>query len=138
MSYKIDKYPLVFKIMSLVAIIFGLVTIKAGGMVLFTQGEAHQAAGDYVPFVLWFNFVAGFAYLAAGVGLWLQRSWAALSAIVIAVFTVLVFIVLGVHIYSGGAYEMRTVAAMSMRSIIWMGIALVTYMAGRSHTGHTG
>jgi peptidoglycan/LPS O-acetylase OafA/YrhL len=137
MSYKIDKYPLVFKIMSLVAIIFGLVTIKSGGMVLFTQGEAHQAAGDYVPFVLWFNFLAGFAYLAAGIGLWMQRSWAALSAIVIAVFTVLVFIALGVYIYSAGAYEMRTVAAMSMRSIIWMGIALITYMISRPRSGPT-
>ena len=138
MSCKIDKHPVVFKIMSLIALIFGLVTIKSGGMVLFTEGEAHQAAGDYVPFVLWFNFLAGFAYLAVGIGLWMQRSWAALSAIVIAVFTLLVFIALGAHIYVGGSYEMRTVGAMSMRSIIWMGIALVAYMNGRPHTGHTG
>jgi len=138
MPYKIDKYPLVFKLMSSITIIFGLVTIKVGGMVLFAEGGAHQAAGDYVPFVLWFNFLAGFAYVTAGIGLWLQRSWAVLLAMLIAVFTLLVFIALGVHIYAGGAYEMRTIAAMSMRSIVWMGIALVTYMIGRSHTGHTG
>ena len=137
MPYKIDKHPLAFKIMSLIALIFGLLTIKSGGMVLFTQGEAHQAAGDYVPFVLWFNFMAGFAYLAAGIGLWLQRSWAALSAMLIAVFTVLVFIALGVHIYAGGAYEMRTIGAMSMRSIIWMGIALITYLIGRHRSETT-
>jgi hypothetical protein len=137
MSYKIDKYPLVFKLMSSIAIIFGLVTIKAGGMVLFAEGEAHQAAGDYVSFVLWFNFLAGFAYVTAGIGLWLQRSWAALLAMLIAVFTFLIFIALGVHIYSGGAYEMRTVAAMSMRSIIWMGIALITYIISRPRSGPT-
>ena len=131
MPYKIDKHPLTFKIMSLIAIIFGLVTIKSGGMVLFTAGEAHQAAGEYVPFVLWFNFLAGFAYITAGIGLWLQRSWAVLFAMVIAVFTLLVFSALGVHIYAGGAYEMRTIGAMSMRSIIWMGIASITYMIGR-------
>ena len=134
MSYKIDKHPVAFKLMSLIAIVFGLVTIKAGGMVLFTEGEAYQAAGDYVPFVLWFNFLAGFAYITAGIGLWLQRSWTALLAMLIAVFTVLVFIALGVHIYAGGAYEMRTVGAMSMRSIIWMGIALITYLIRRHHS----
>ena len=129
-----DRLPVVFKMMSLVAIVFGLVTIKAGGMVLFVQGEAHQTAGNYVPFVLWFNFLAGFAYITAGIGLWLQRSWAALFAMVIAVFTLLVFIALGAHIYSGGAYEMRTIGAMSMRSIIWMGIASIAYMIGRHGT----
>lgn len=138
MSYQIDKYPVVFKIMSLIAIIFGLVTIKVGGMVLFTGGEAHQAAGDYVPFVLWFNFIAGFAYITAGIGLWLQRGWAALLTMLIAVFTVSVFIVLWVHIYAGGAYEMRTIGAMSMRSVIWMSIALITYMIGRPHAGRAG
>ena len=137
MPHKIDRLPVVFKMMSLVAIVFGLVTIKAGGMVLFTEGEAHQAAGNYVPFVLWFNFLAGFAYITAGIGLWLQHSWAALFAMVIAVFTLLVFIALGVHIYFGGAYEMRTIGAMSMRSIIWMGIASIAYIIGRHHFGST-
>ncbi len=137
MPYKIGRLPVVFKMMSLVAIVFGLVTIKAGGMVLFTVGEAHQAAGNYVPFVLWFNFLAGFAYITVGIGLWLQRSWAALLALLIALFTLLVFIGLGGHIYAGGTYEMRTIGAMSMRSIIWMGIALITYLIGRNHSGST-
>ncbi len=134
MPYKIDRLSIVFKMMSLVAIVFGLVTIKAGGMVLFTQGEAHQAAGNYVPFVLWFNFLTGFAYITVGIGLWLQRSWAALFSLVIAILILLVFIALGVHIYAGGAYEMRTIGAMSMRSIIWMGIALITFIIGRHHS----
>ena len=134
MSRKINKHPAVFRVMSLIAILFGLVTIKSGGMVLFTEGEAHQAAGNYVPFVLWFNFIAGFAYVAAGIGLWLQRRWAVLLAMVIAVFTLLVLIAFGVHIYSGGSYEMRTVAAMSLRSIVWMVIALLAYTIGRYHS----
>lgn len=106
-------------------------------MVLFTEGEAHLAAGNYVPFVLWFNFIAGFTYLAAGIGLWSQRSWAALLALLIALFTLLVFIGLGGHIYAEGTYEMRTIGAMSMRSIIWIGIALIAYMIGRHHSGST-
>ena len=48
-----------------IAIVFGIMTIKSGGAVLFTDGEARLAAGDYVSFVLWFNFLAGFLYVVA-------------------------------------------------------------------------
>ena len=137
MSHTINKHPVVFKLMSVVAILFGLLTIKSGGMVLFTQGEAHQAAGNYVPFVLWFNFIAGFAYLAAGIGLWMQRSWAAQLAAAIALFTVLVFIAFGLHIFLDGAYEVRTIGAMSLRSTVWIVITLVTYNIGRNYSAET-
>lgn len=137
MSDKIDKYPTVFRVMAVLAILFGILTIKSGGMVLFTDGDAHQAAGNYVPFVLWFNFIAGFAYITAGIGLWLQRRWAAWLAAIIAVLTMLVFLALGVHIYSGAASEVRTVAAMSMRLVIWTSIALITFGIIRQHAKST-
>jgi len=61
---------------SLLAVGFGLLTLREGGAVLFVDGAARQAAGHYVPFVLWFNSLAGFAYIVAGVGLWMRRRWA--------------------------------------------------------------
>ena len=61
------------RLLSLLAIGFGLLTLREGGAVLFVDGAARLAAGHYVPFVLWFNFLAGFAYVVAGVGLWLRR-----------------------------------------------------------------
>ena len=64
------------RVISLIAIGFGLLTLQEGGAVLFVDGAARQAAGHYVPFVLWFNFLAGFAYIVAGVGLWMRRRWA--------------------------------------------------------------
>ena len=41
----------------------------------------------------------------------------------IATATLLVFAAFGVHVMTGGAYEMRTVAAMTLRSVLWLGIA---------------
>lgn len=108
---------------SLVAVLFGLMTIKEGGAVLFGDEAARAAAGNYVHFVLWFNFVSGFAYVFAGIGLWLQQRWAIWLAIAIAAAIVLVFAAFGVHVYSGGAYEQRTAIAMSLRTLIWAVIA---------------
>ena len=112
---------------SLVAVGFGLLTIKEGGMVLFGDAAARSAAGNYVPFVLWFNFVAGFAYVIAGAGLWMQQRWAAWLAVAIAAATALTFAAFGAHVYSGGAYEQRTVIAMSLRTLTWVAIAAIAW-----------
>jgi len=116
---------------SLVAVGFGLLTIKEGGTVLFGDEAARTAAGNYVPFVLWFNFVSGFAYVIAGVGLWLQQRWAVWLTIAITAAIVLTFAAFGAHVYSGGAYEQRTVIAMSLRTLIWAVIATIAAQALR-------
>ena len=108
---------------ALVAIGFGLLTIKEGGMTLSGDKEALAAAGNYVPFVLWFNFTAGFAYVIAGVGLWLRQRWAVWLAIGIAGATALAFAAFGLQVASGAAYERRTVIAMTLRLLVWTAIA---------------
>ncbi|HEY0885726.1 MAG TPA: hypothetical protein VGE20_10615 [Ramlibacter sp.] len=112
---------------AIVAVPFGLLTIASGGNALFGGAAAREAAGAYVPFVLWFNFLAGFAYVAAGAGLWLRCRWAAVLALAIAGATLLVFSAFGVHVLNGGAYEVRTVGAMTLRSLVWTAIAWLAW-----------
>ena len=111
---------------AILAALFGLLTLKSGGEVLFVDGEGRAAAGSYVPYVVWFNFLAGFAYLAGAFGLAFWRPWVAPLAVAIAALTALVFAVFGVHVLTGGPYEPRTVGAMSLRCIVWIGIAVAT------------
>lgn len=106
------------------ALIFGILTIVSGGRVLFGGPGAQAAAGNAVPFVLWFNFLSGFAYVAAAVGILLLKPWARYLAIALAITIVAVFALFGWHVLSGGAFEMRTVGAMTLRSAVWIGIAL--------------
>jgi len=126
-----NKRPFWLWLVAIIAVGFGLLTIKSGGAVLFIDGEARLAAGDYVGFVLWFNFLAGFAYIAAGLGLWFRKSWATGLAVAIALATLLVFAAFGIHVLMGGNYEVRTVVAMSLRSTVWIIIAVVSYLLGR-------
>lgn len=118
---------LALRAMAVLAVAFGLLTLQQGGSVLFGGAAARAAAGAYVPFVLWFNFCAGFAYVLAGVGLALRRRWAAPLAALIALATALAFVALGVHIARGGAYEMRTVAAMALRTTVWAVLAWLAF-----------
>ena len=114
-------------IIAVIAIVFGLLTIRSGGSVLFVDGIARENAGNYVPFVLWFNFFAGFAYLVAGAGLFMKKNWAAWMSICLVVSTIVVFAFLGLHILDEGIYEVRTVAAMSLRTVVWALIAMFAY-----------
>ena len=121
------------KIIALIAIAFGLLTLKAGGEVLFIDGAGRAAAGNYVPFVLWSNFLLGFLYIIAGIGIWLQKRWATLLAIFILITTLLVFAAFGWHINHGGLFETRTVKAMILRSGVWAFISIATYIRLLKH-----
>lgn len=112
---------------AIIAILFGLVTLKSGGSVLFIDGPDRAAAGDYIPFIVWFNFLSGFAYIIAGIGLILQKTWAARLAILILLSALIAFAIFGVMIIQGVAFETRTVAAMTLRSVLWAIISFVAY-----------
>ena len=127
MSNSTPQRGFLIRAISLVAIGFGLLTIKEGGMTLSGDEAAVSAAGNYVPFVLWFNFVAGFAYVIAGAGLWMRQRWALWLTVAIAAATVLVFAAFGAHVFSGGLYEKRTVIAMSLRTLVWITIATIAW-----------
>lgn len=103
------------------AIAFGLVTMISGGMALFGAADM----GAVVPFVLWFNFLAGFAYVAGGILLWRGHRLMLPVAMTIFLATAAVFVLFGWRIISGDAYEMRTIAAMTLRTAFWAGMAWV-------------
>jgi len=113
----------------ILAVVFGAVTVFEGGRMLFGRPEIRASAGNIVPFVLWFNFIAAFAYLMAGLGLLLWKRWAAQLSAGIAVATLAVFAAFGVHVALGGAFEARTVGAMLLRSTVWIAIAVSTCRA---------
>lgn len=118
---------LVIRIVAVLAVILGVATLRQGGAVLLGEPDAVRSAGRYVPFVVWFNVLAAFAYLAAGIGLWFRRRWAAGLALAIAIATLAAFGAFGIHVARGGGYELRTVFALSVRMIVWFAIALLAY-----------
>ncbi len=119
------------KVIGIVAVIFGLLTIFSGGTALFGGPEARAAAGDAVPFVLWFNFFAGFAYVLAGLAILIRHSIAYPLSIAIFGATLLVFCAFLVHILMGGAYELRTLIAMMFRTAVWLAIIITVRPVGQ-------
>ncbi|WP_114970471.1 hypothetical protein [Rhodoferax ferrireducens] len=121
----------ILKVLAVVAIAFGALTVFSGGRALFGDVAARASVGNAVGFVLWFNFFAGFVYMVTGAGLWQGRHWASRAASLLALATAVVAGAFGLHIMGGGAYEMRTVAALGLRFVFWVVVAVVALRALR-------
>jgi hypothetical protein len=115
--------------MAIAAMVFGVMTVFTGGRALFGSLETRSDFGNAVPFVLWFNFLAGFVYIVAGAGLMLCRRWAVYTSLFIAVSTILVFVAFGVHVIGGGAFERRTIGALTIRSLFWIAVTILSIRA---------
>lgn len=115
-------------VVAILAIAFGLLTIVSGGRALFGGVDM----GAVVPFVLWFNFLAGFAYVAAGLSLWYQTGWATVLSIAIVLATAVVFATFLWLVWTGIPYESRTAGAMGLRLVVWVMISIVAARSGRT------
>lgn len=120
------------KVLAAVAMVFGALTVFSGGQGLFGPADTRAALGHTVGFVLWFNFLAGFAYVLTGWGLWQRARWSPPAAAVLAVSTSLVAVAFGLHVVGGAAFEMRTVGALALRLGFWVLVAWVAVASIRA------
>lgn len=125
------KSAVVLRIIYLSACFFGAASIVSGGSVLFSGGHFRENVGNYVPFVVWSNFLLGFAYVITGAGLLRRKQWAVWSSLFILTATLAVFGGLIVYIINGGAHEFRTLYAMIFRVLVWGVITIATYSVRR-------
>ncbi len=120
------------RVLGLFAVAFGLLTIFSGGTALFGGEAARSAVGNAVPFVLWFNFIAGFAYVVAGLAILGEHSAARPLAMALFAGTAAVFVAFLVHVMAGGAYEIRTMVALILRAVVWLGISMALRAPSRT------
>lgn len=69
------------RLLSGVALAFGAVTVFSGGRALFGDVRERASVDNAVDFVLWFNFIAGFFYMLAGVALFSRWRWGVVLAL---------------------------------------------------------
>jgi hypothetical protein len=122
-----NPYATTFRLrraLAILAIVFGAMTIASGGAILFGPDAVQARAGNVIPYVLWFNFGAGFAYVAAGFGILTNRAWAFALSLAIAVSTLAAAGVFAIAVLLGAAFEVRTIGALALRFSIWAGISV--------------
>ena len=105
------------RVASILAILIGLLSIREGGAVLL---------GETVPdfpvltWLVWYNVALGFVSVAAGIGMWIKRSWSVTLALNILAFHAVVFAGLVALYQSGQTVANRSIFAMMFRTFTWI------------------
>lgn len=101
---------------AVVAIVFGIATVFAGGRVL------RGADPGYTVFrpLLFYNTVMGVAYLAAGISLWRSANAGRYAAGAIFLLNLFVLGAIALVYRSGGAVAVDSLRAMTLRTTVWL------------------
>ena len=103
------------KVLSLIAVIFGLVTVFVGTRVLTGSDPGYEV---FLPLLL-YNTVMGVAYFAAGITMWVNLNRSRYAAGAIFAFNIFVLGLIG-YLYAEGAFiAVESVRAMTFRTIVW-------------------
>jgi len=83
--------------------------------VLFDWFGIREKEGNYVPGIVWANFVCGILYLVAAYGIFKNQTWSRFPLTISVIILIIAYIGLFIHINNGGLYETKTVGAMAFR-----------------------
>jgi len=121
------------RLMAVIAIAFGGLTIFAGGRVLLGGVDP-----GYVVFrpLLAFNTAMGVGYAIAGVALWRDRHWSVRAAGTIAALNLAALGTIVVLYSSGGGVAVDSLRAMTFRSAVWLALLVGAWLT-RSFNGDT-
>ena len=121
------KNKIVRYVVAIVLIAFASVTVFMSSSVIFDWFGIREKEGDYVPFIVWTNFIAGFLYLISAYGFLKAKKWTFWVLIGTAIFLVTALIILGLYIDAGGIFELKTVGAMGFRITLTFVFSLIAY-----------
>ena len=120
------KYT-ILKITAIALLLFALLTLFLSSSVIFNLFGIRGKEGNYVPLVVWANFISSILYLAAAYGLFKIKKWSVWLLVISVVILVAAFIGLKLHISEGGLYEVKTVNAMIFRIGLTALLAVASY-----------
>jgi hypothetical protein len=110
------------RIVSVLAIILGLLSIKEGGSVLL---GISAKAYPVLPWLVWYNVVLGFVAVTVGIGIWIQQNWGARHAITILTLHGFVFMILIILLAFKETVAINSILAMLFRTTVWLTIVLL-------------
>lgn len=108
--------------------IFALITLFMSSSVLFDWFGIREKEGNYVLFIVWANFLAGFLYLISAYGFFKAKRWTLWVMSLALLLLIIAFIELIVYIRNGNIYETKTVGAMIFRTAITFIFTAMAYL----------
>lgn len=122
---------LTHKGLTLIAVLFGVVTIFAGSGVLTGSDPGYVV---FFPLLV-YNTVMGFIYIGVGVVAWRNVHYGRNGAAAVFVLNLLVLVAIWLLYNSGGAVAIDSLRAMTLRTIIWLLLFTGLFWLSRRNPG---
>ncbi|HLV43007.1 MAG TPA: hypothetical protein VKY37_12060 [Brumimicrobium sp.] len=116
---------------ALILLAFGMLTLFLSTSIIFDLFGIRAIEGNYVPLIVWANFLASMLYLIAAYGFFMERKWTVYVLGTAYALLVLAFIYLILYINNGGVYEKKTIGAMTFRTSLTLFFTLLAYYLGK-------
>ena len=108
-------------------LIVGIVSMFMTFSVIFDLFGARKQEGNYIPVVVYGNFVCSFLYLIASWYIFKENDLSTIYLILAVLLLFIIYAYMLYHIQSGKPYEMRTVFAMLARTSLTIVYAAVAW-----------
>ncbi len=116
------------RIAAIIAALFGLATLIAGGRVLLGYSDPGYVV--YQPLLI-YNTVMGLAYVAAGALIWFDLPRGKIAALGIFFLNLLALAGVMLLFSRGGGIAVESVRAMVFRTSVWLALFVVLAWKGR-------
>jgi hypothetical protein len=125
-------------VLATVLLLFGALTLFLSTSVIFDLFGIRAREGNYVPVVVWANFIATILYVGAAVGLVTHKRWSRTVLLTAVLVLFAAGIAFGWHILSGGIHEQKTIGALIFRTLLTLAFYLGSRWILRDpHPQHT-
>ena len=121
-------------VIAVLLIVFALLTLFLSSSVIFDWFGIRAKEGNYVPLVVWANFMVSLLYLLASYGYLFLKKWSLSVMLIAAIIFVLAYIGLFIYINNDGLYESRTIGAMLFRILVTLFFAGMIYYGLKKKT----
>ncbi len=118
------------KALALLAVLFGVITIFAGGRVLAGTNPGYVV---FLPLLI-YNTLMGFAYVGVGTVSWRNLNLGRNGAFVIFGLNLIVLAAIGIAYAAGEAVAKDSLGAMTLRTVVWLVVFSGLWWLGRSKT----
>lgn len=117
----------------IILIAFGLLTLFLSSSVIFDLFGIREKEGNYVPFIVWANFISSILYLVAAVA-WIKKM--KVTSTLLGISTAILalgFIGLLIHVNAGRLHETKTIGAMVFRTVLTLIFTIISYKSLKKH-----
>lgn len=125
-------------LLSLFLVVFGCISVFMTTSIIFDLFGIREMEGNFVYPIIYANLFCGLLYLYSAYAIWNYQKTAIYALSIALVVLIVSFVWFLIYIQSGGIHEVKTIKAMSFRTIITFIVLIFAYKIAKIRKNYKG